>query len=71
MTDTVFVVGQKVIANHIDGYGNLLTKGKEYTVTKYQHGYNQESFTWPAYVSVIGDWGKEVKCHTYRFKAVD
>lgn len=64
-----FEVGQEVEAT--GSYMHQLTKGKKYTVTKYEPEYPEPGigFTWPAYVTVIGDFGKPVTGHAYRFRA--
>lgn len=61
-----FVVGQTVIATR--SYGHSLTEGKTYVVTKFEPEFRDTNFTWPAYVTVIGDFGKPVTGHSYRFK---
>lgn len=74
MKDLVFTVGQVVVATgRLDGYQNHLTAGKEYTVTKYEPKVPDAnaSFTWPAYVTVIGDLGEPITSHTYRFRPKD
>ena len=72
MKDPVFTVGQQVVARFIGGYANHLTEGKVYTVTVYDPPTPTEvGFTFPAYVTVIGDWGKPVQSHTYRFHAAE
>ena len=44
-----------------DGYFRLLTtKGKKYVVTAYQPEVCEPTFTWPVYVTVIGDEGLPV-----------
>jgi hypothetical protein len=63
-----FSVGQIVVAT--GSYNWLLTKGRRYTVTKFEEGFRGETFTWPAYVTVIGDSGKPVTGHAYRFRAL-
>lgn len=68
MIEEVFEVGQCVIATC--SYGYQLTKGKAYVVTKYEPPYHDGPFTWPAYVTVIGDFGKPVTGHTHRFRKV-
>lgn len=62
-----FAVGQVVEAT--GSYGGTLTENKKYTVTKYEPEARDETFTWPAYVTVIGDYGQPVTGHTYRFRA--
>lgn len=64
----VFEVGQTVVAT--GSYNWLLTEGKKYVVTKYEEECRTENFTWPAYVTVIGDSGEPVVGHTYRFRAL-
>lgn len=64
--DPVFAVGQRVVAAGRPYPG--LTEGKEYVVTKYEDRAHTPSFTWPAYVTVIGDFGLPVTGHTYRFR---
>ncbi len=66
MADQKFEVGQKVIAT--GSYGWLLTQGKEYEVIKYEPEVRDPTFTWPAYVTVIGDSGKPVSGHAHRFR---
>lgn len=70
MSEQVFEVGQKVVAT--GSYNWLLTKGKQYEVIKYEPPFPEPNigFTWPAYVTVIGDSGKPVTGHTYRFRAL-
>jgi hypothetical protein len=65
-TSNTFEVGETVIAT--GWYNWSITSGKEYTVTKYQPEMREETFTWPAYVTVIDDTGKPLTGHTYRFK---
>lgn len=69
MNNTIFNVGDIVIAT--SSYNWLLTEGKQYVVTKYEPEFRDETFTWPAYVTVIGDSGKPVTGHTYRFKLLN
>lgn len=64
----VFEVGQVVEAT--GSYMWQLTEGKKYMVTKYEPEVYDPTFTWPAYVTVIGDMGKQVTGHTHRFRAV-
>ncbi len=67
MADQKFEVGQKVIAT--GSYGWLLTEGKTYEVVDYAPAwYMGSGFTWPAYVTVIGDSGKPVSGHAHRFR---
>ena len=64
----VFEVGQLVVAT--GSYNWLLTEGKQYVVIKYEPEQYDPTFTWPAYVTVIGDSGKPVTGHTHRFRAL-
>lgn len=50
--------------------GYMLTTGKQYTVVRYEPVSHAPTFTWPAYVTVIGDDGKETTGHDHRFKLV-
>lgn len=43
------------------------TTNKVYEVIDYQPEQPDISFTWPAYVKVIDDYGKGVWCHAHRF----
>lgn len=63
-----FYEGQRVIAT--GSYGYLLTKGKEYEVVGVTPPLVIPSFTFPECVTVIGDGGKRVTGHSYRFKPV-
>ena len=65
MSDPVFEPGEVVIAAM--DYAHSITEGKEYTVTAYCPRSPESTFTWPAYVTVIGDFGHPVTGHTYRF----
>lgn len=68
MSDPVFKVGQTVVSTcH---YMHQLTPGKRYVVTKYEPEYPDTNFTWPAYVTVLGDSGTPVTGHTHRFRAL-
>ena len=64
----MFEVGQSVVAT--GSYNWLLTEGKQYVVTGHQPEEYTPTFTWPAYVTVIGDSGKPVTGHTQRFRAL-
>lgn len=66
--EPAFEVGQVVVAT--GSYNWLLTEGKQYTVVKYEPEFRDTNFTWPAYVTVIGDSGKRVTGHTHRFRAL-
>lgn len=68
MADTEFKVGQRVTAT--GSYGWRLTAGKEYEVTDVTPEEVTPHFTFPEYVTVIGDDGRPVTGHTHRFKAV-
>ena len=69
MAEPKFNVGQLVVAT--GSYNWLLTKGKQYVVIKYEPAHYDPNFTWPAYVTVIGDSGNPVTGHTHRFRAVE
>lgn len=64
--ETIFEIGEEVIGT--GSYMHQITKGKHYRVTDYQPKQYTETFTWPTYVTVIGDLGKPVTAHTHRFK---
>ena len=61
--------GDTVVCRNKSGY--LFTEGKEYTVVAYDPEMYDSStpggFTWPAYVVVRDDNGRNVKCHAHRF----
>ena len=61
--------GDTVVCRSASGY--LFTEGKEYTILRYEpEFYDQDTpsgFTWPAYVHVMDDRGREVMCHAHRF----
>ena len=69
MAEPKFNVGQLVVAT--GSYTWLLTEGKQYVVINYEPEHYDPNFTWPAYVTVIGDSGKPVTDHTHRFRAVE
>lgn len=56
-----------------DSRGYTLTKGKEYTVVKYEPRVSESgvNFTWPAYVWVNDDKENLVCCHACRFMSRD
>lgn len=58
--------GTKVVCRSNGGYFSL-TSGKTYEVVDYQPSERVDHFTWPAYVGVIGDFGKRVYAHAHRF----
>lgn len=68
MADQVFEMGDKVRATC--SYMHQIVEGKEYVVTGYTPRLVTPTFTWPAYVEVLGDFGKPVSGHTYRFAKV-
>jgi hypothetical protein len=70
MKDKVFTKGQIVKGAFIRGYEHYLTKGKEYIVVDYDPEFQTPGFTFPAYVTVIGDHGGFTKAHTHRFEEV-
>lgn len=64
--DTVHKIGDVVKCVAASGYP--LTAGKEYTVTGVvPRVYMENGFTFPSYVIVMGDFGKECLCHHHRF----
>jgi hypothetical protein len=65
--DPVFEVGQKVRCRYNSGY-HFLTEGKIYTVVDYTPRNPTPTFTFPAYVGVIGDDGRRYGCHASRFE---
>ena len=66
MKEPEFKVGDVVVAT--GSYMHQLTEGKEYTVVAYYPEVHDPTFTWPPYVTVIGDFGKKVTGHTHRFR---
>lgn len=64
--DTLHKIGDVVKCVAASGYP--LTMGKEYTVTDVSRPIHEDSgFTFPSYVVVMGDNGKDCVCHHYRF----
>jgi len=66
MQEQEFKAGDVVIATC--DYMHQITEGKEYTVIKYEPKEYTPTFTWPAYVTVIGNFGNPVTGHTHRFQ---
>lgn len=64
----VFTVGQRVQST--GSYMYSLTEGKEYIVVAYEDKLVTPNFTFPPYVTVIGDHGRPVTGHTYRFRTI-
>lgn len=64
-----FEVGQIVEAT--GSYNWRLTRGKRYIVIGVEPELVTPTFTFPVYVTVIGDSGQPVTGHAYRFRAVD
>ena len=66
---STFKPGDKVIC--YDSYGYAFTKGKEYTVVDYiPEFYERDTssgFTYPAYLNIIDNYGRRVRCHANRF----
>lgn len=65
-TEPIFEPGQPVVAT--GSYGYAITEGKEYEVLEYTPRNPTPTFTWPAYVTVKGDFGKPITGHTHRFR---
>lgn len=65
----VFKEGQVIEA--VGSYCHSITKGKKYVVLEYTPPVTTPTFTWPAYVTVLGDLGERVTAHTYRFKPLE
>ncbi len=69
MTNDTFEKGEKVKA--LCNYAYQITEGKIYEVVKYEPEYcdrrNGAWFTWPAYLTVIGDDGEPITGHAHRF----
>ena len=63
-----FYEGQRVTAT--GSYGYLLTRGKEYVVVGVEPPCVLPTFTFPEYLTVIGDDGKRVTGHSHRFQPV-
>lgn len=67
-----FEKNQQVVC--VASHGYCLTTGKVYSVVEYMPPIPADSshgFTWPAYVTVVDDFGKEATGHAYRFKPID
>ena len=64
----VFIVGQRVQAT--GSYMYSLTEGEEYIVVGYEDKLVTPTITFPPYVTVIGDHGKPVTGHAYRFRVI-
>lgn len=61
-------VGQRMRCTNPSSYA--LTKGKEYTVTRFEHGGVVGAHTFPDYVGFIDDNGDSSMSHTYRFEVI-
>lgn len=59
----------KVICKNSSGYA--LTEGKGYEVVELVPKLITTNFTFPRYVSVVDDNGKESMGHAYRFEMLD
>ncbi len=68
MKEEVFTVGQRVVA--ISSFEWYLTEGREYRVVEYIPRLPLERFTFPAYVTVVGDHGKNITVHAWRFRVI-
>lgn len=66
--EPIFTVGQQVVAT--GPYMWSLTEGKTYTVVEYTPELPTPTFTFPAYVTVVGDLGNHVTGHTHRFACI-
>ena len=64
--EQVFEVGQRVVTT--GSYMWSLTEGEEYVVVEYRPSVCFPSFTFPPYVTVMGDLGRLVTGHTHRFR---
>ena len=67
----MFTKEQVVVAVVVRGYEHFLTEGKEYKVLEYtpkQYVPDSGGFSWPAYLTVLDDNGRETSCHASRFK---
>jgi hypothetical protein len=62
-----FEVGALVKCVYSHGYG-ALTEGRTYTVTEVEEPVRHNYFTFPEYVSVIGDHGKTITAYPHRFR---
>ena len=69
MADPVFEPGDKVTPRYTRGYD--ISMGKSYEVISYEPRDPQPTFTWPAYVCVADNSGREVKAHAFRFTKVE
>ena len=67
--EKVFKKGDKVICNDASGI-HALKRGKTYIVSRYEESFEEPHFTWPAYVHVELEDGREATCHTSRFDLV-
>lgn len=69
--DPIFQPGDKVVARATRGYA--LSEGRTYTVKDYapRHDVREIGFTWPAYVTVVDDWGRVVTAHAHRFQLAE
>lgn len=66
MSYEVFKAGERVVATC--NYMHQITEGKTYEVVEYIERCVTPTFTWPPYVTVLGDFGKPVTGHTHRFR---
>lgn len=66
---STFKPGDTVVC--YDSHGYAFTEGKEYTVVDYiPEPYDRDTpsgFTWPTYLKIINDYGRQVRCHASRF----
>lgn len=64
-----FKTGDTVEAVVTRGYA--LTKGKHYEVLKFEPSFADFNYTWPAYVHLVDDAGRNVIAHAHRFVKVE
>ena len=63
-----FEIGQEVIATGT--YMHQISEGARYVVTDITPRRVTPTFTFPEYVTVAGNFGTPVTCHTHRFKEI-
>jgi hypothetical protein len=68
---TTYTPGQRVVCISSGGCWWVLTEGATYTVVNYEPPYTDKearNYTWPAYLTVVGNEGKHVTAHAHRFR---